>query len=90
MIITRPARTQGLPSVVVYGPPGCGKTRHAEALRVHFGLTNVHDDWVSGTDFPRTDTLVLTQESLDPSIRRAMHYEDALARLHDEPAGYPF
>lgn len=32
-------------SVVVYGPQGCGKSRHAEALMVRFGCTRVQDDW---------------------------------------------
>jgi hypothetical protein len=32
---------------VVYGPAGCGKTRNAEALRLHYGMDRVID----GADF---------------------------------------
>lgn len=28
-------------SIIICGPRGCGKTRHAEALRRHFGLSCV-------------------------------------------------
>lgn len=31
--------------VVVYGPPACGKTRHAEALAAHFEVDIVVDDF---------------------------------------------
>lgn len=34
--------------VVVYGPQGCGKTRHAKALAAHFGVERVIDDWMPG------------------------------------------
>lgn len=35
-------------SVLVYGPQGCGKTRHSEALAAHFGVGKVVDDWRPG------------------------------------------
>ncbi|HSV44205.1 MAG TPA: hypothetical protein VLJ58_00320 [Ramlibacter sp.] len=40
--------TNGL-SVVVYGPQGCGKTRHAEALAKYFGLAH-WCDWDGARD----------------------------------------
>lgn len=47
-------------SVIVVGNNGCGKTRHAEALRAHFGLDHIVDDWNDRRDVPRYNTLVLT------------------------------
>jgi hypothetical protein len=32
-------------SIVVYGPPACGKTRNAEALAAHFELEAIVDDF---------------------------------------------
>lgn len=32
-------------SILIVGPPGCGKTLHREALRQHFDCVAVHDDW---------------------------------------------
>lgn len=31
------------PSVIVYGPPGCGKTTNQDRLKRHFGLSKVLD-----------------------------------------------
>lgn len=31
--------------VVVYGPPGCGKTQHAEELSLMFGCRKVEEQW---------------------------------------------
>lgn len=50
-------------SVVVHGPQGTGKTRHADALRQHFGLTAIHDEWSQHDRLPLRDTLVLTHEN---------------------------
>lgn len=38
----------GAGSVIVYGPQGCGKTRHSEALAAHYGVSKVVDDWMPG------------------------------------------
>lgn len=49
------------PTVFVYGPKGCGKTRNAERLRVLFGLDLVMDEWTSGSPCPPAwGALVLT------------------------------
>ncbi len=71
-------------SVVVFGPQGCGKTRNAEALRVHYGLAHVPDNWNSRDRLPLQDTLVLTHESpaalhLDELGLQIVPYADAIA-----------
>lgn len=50
------------PSVIVYGPPGCGKTRSAQRLMAHFRLTKLVelDDQPVGYKAPRNGTLLLT------------------------------
>ena len=54
------ARTTSLVAgVVVYGPPGCGKSTHASALARHYGKERIVDDWMPGSPV-RADTLVLT------------------------------
>lgn len=77
-------------SVIVYGPPGSGKTRHAEALRKHFELNTVLDaDELYGIkELPATGALILMHSP--EGNRRALHIDEALRRLNHEPAGYPF
>lgn len=36
------------PTVIVYGPPGCGKTLRKEAIRRHFSCPLVIDEWQPG------------------------------------------
>lgn len=50
-------------SIIIHGPQGCGKTTHAEALRQHYGMTKVLDDWDGHDRLPMRDTLVLTNDS---------------------------
>jgi Holliday junction resolvasome RuvABC ATP-dependent DNA helicase subunit len=45
--------------VLVYGPAGCGKTTHAQALAKFYGKTRIVDDWEPGGRVP-ADTLALT------------------------------
>lgn len=47
------------PVVVIHGPQGCGKTRHAQALARHFGCEQITDDW-SGHGRLEPGTLALT------------------------------
>ena len=49
---------QGL---VIYGPPGCGKSTHAAALAAFFGKSRLVDDWVPGGPLA-DDTIALTNE----------------------------
>lgn len=82
---------RGHKSVLVFGPQGSGKTTHAEALRKHFDLAAVLEDWVPGDPWPMTDHLVLSHMvPPDCRRRRAIPIEKALAKLRDNAPGYPF
>lgn len=50
-------------AIIVHGPQGCGKTRSAEALKAHFGVSRVVDGWAPG-DPVEADTLYLTNVPL--------------------------
>lgn len=63
-------------SVIVYGPQGCGKTRHAEALAAHFGVGRVVDEWMPG-DPVEVDALHLCQVE----VPGAVAYESLKAEL---------
>jgi len=60
--------------IVVYGPPGSGKTVHATAIAKFYGKSRVVDDWVPGGPVPR-DTLALTDQPYDGAI----HITEAIA-----------
>lgn len=47
-------------TVIVHGPQGCGKTRNAERLMRHFGMTRIVDDWTPADPAPASGALVLT------------------------------
>ncbi len=51
-------------SVIVYGPQGCGKSKHAQAMLKHFKLRYVveADDMEYGKDFAAFNTLYLTSD----------------------------
>jgi len=46
--------------VIVHGPQGCGKSRHASALALHFGLNTIQEYWNPDRGFPPDGTLALT------------------------------
>lgn len=46
------------PSVIVYGPPGCGKTTNKDRIKRHFGLGQVLDFGSLGTLRPSAHHLV--------------------------------
>lgn len=57
-------------SIIVYGPQGCGKTRYAERIAKHFGLSS----FVDGFDPVRTGIILygmlyLTNNMRTPEIR---------------------
>jgi hypothetical protein len=62
--------------VIVYGPRGCGKTRHGEALAAHFGLGRIVDEWMPG-DPVEPGALHLSQVE----VPGAVAYESLKAEL---------
>jgi len=70
-------------SVVIYGPRGCGKSLHAEALRDHFELDRIHDNWDGRSDVPQEDTLILTsnEDAHVPLNMPRMHFGAAMREL---------
>ena len=53
-------------SLIVHGPPGCGKTLNAVSIARHFGLARILDDQDPAALPPgiSTDTLILTRVNL--------------------------
>lgn len=63
-------------AVIVHGPQGCGKTRHAGVLAKHFGVARIIDEWRPG-DPIEPDTLHLSQME----VPGAVAYESLKASL---------
>lgn len=59
-IVTSSAATEAA-AVIVYGEPGCGKSRHGAAIAKYFGKTQIIDDWKLGDHLPQ-DALCLTSD----------------------------
>jgi hypothetical protein len=38
--------------VVVYGPPGCGKSQQSESLKAQFGCSSIVDEWDGQSPLP--------------------------------------
>lgn len=75
-------------SIVIYGPRACGKTTHAEQLRVLFELETTVDDWDGVSAYPREGALVLTSNP-DAQVRgtdQSMHFGAAMRALSSEAA----
>lgn len=51
-------------SMIIYGPAGCGKTRNAERLMEHFGLTRIVDREATSIDAYGTLYLMQTPPPL--------------------------
>lgn len=79
-----------MPSIIIYGPAGCGKSYNAARLAKHFGLTRIVDDWANGMsqqeDIAPTGTLYLTSNA---TFARAMSsactysFADAAKQFND-------
>jgi Holliday junction resolvasome RuvABC ATP-dependent DNA helicase subunit len=72
--------------IIVYGPPGCGKTTHAAALAQHYRKDRIVDDWTPGRKVP-ADTIALTDvphgdaiNFLDAARAAGIRLTPALAR----------
>lgn len=77
-------------SCVVYGPQGCGKTRHAKRIAKHLGLSKIveaDDAILHRKRFSKTDTLYLTcmsRTKIDqvfPDFRRVMSFDSLPAHV---------
>jgi hypothetical protein len=68
-------------SIIIEGPAGCGKTRNAEKLRVHYGLGRVYDTGLDPSEplrsIPTHGVLVLTIEPLNVPGIQVIQYADA-------------
>lgn len=74
-------------NIYVYGPQASGKTRHAQVIAEHFGLSKIYDDWYGGTlpEQYKEDTLVLTNRAdlvTMVSPRQWFELEKVLYNIH--------
>ena len=53
-------------NIIIFGPPACGKTLHADAFSAHFGCTTRVDPWEAGAPLPQPDGSVLALISAPP------------------------
>ena len=64
-------------TIIVFGPPGCGKTRNAEMLRQHFRCREIVDGWDGDSPLP-PDSLALTVVDCLRSGVRTIAFADAM------------
>lgn len=58
-------------AIVIYGPPGCGKTIAAESLRRCYSCNEIVDNWAPGDNKEIPDNaLVLT--NIEPSTQELL------------------
>ena len=69
----------GVMKVIVYGRPGCGKTRYARAMMAHFGLEHLVDDW-DGCSDAADNTLYLTNVDC-PQRKDAFAFDEVMALI---------
>lgn len=71
------------PTVVVYGPPGCGKTHNAPLIMKALGLQHVMEaDDLHGRPYPRYRALLLTNVRPPASYRgQVMSFDEAMGRV---------
>lgn len=67
-------------SVLVYGPPGCGKTTNQDVLAKHFGVRRVLDlEELPPDQVLPEDTLVFTNV---PNLAGAIDFHEAMATIN--------
>lgn len=76
-------------SIVVYGPPGCGKTTNAQRLKKALGMKSVQEGvqyFASRKSVPMSDTLILVCDPSElPNSAKALKtipYAQAMARVN--------
>lgn len=75
-----PPRRPAAPAVVVYGPPGCGKSHHAQAIAAHYDLEAIVDGWSPGDEIrPHALHLTTLRPPMLPQGVYAIEFAAALA-----------
>lgn len=64
-------------SIIIYGPPGCGKTANKDKLATHYGKSCVIDNWVPGNNIP-DNALILTNV---PGVADAIMFDEAIENV---------
>lgn len=73
-------------TLIVFGPPACGKTRHAGAIARHYGLRRVVDDWDASKHHLVPGALHLTNEVvLHDQATAAIAYGSLPASVRGNP-----
>lgn len=54
-------------SMIIFAPPRSGKTQNAEALRKHYRLKTIVDEWCPGDPLP-ADALALTNVACPEAV----------------------
>lgn len=85
------ARDEQHAGIVIYGPPGCGKSTHAAALAAHFGKSRIVDDWQPGgrvgddtlalTNIPHAGTISFIDAACDAGIKLSPRRVAAICSL---------
>ena len=72
-------------TVVLYGPPGSGKSHYAEKIKRYFGLSKIVDGVNMQGKIPRYDHLIITNENppedFTHSIRLRWYHIDDLKKV---------
>ena len=73
-----------MPTIIVSGPQGCGKTTVSASLARRLGCTEIVDDWDGRSRLP-VNSLALTSEPISSLSRynqaRTISFHEALSRL---------
>lgn len=82
--------TPFISSIIVYGEKGCGKTRNAQRIADHFGLTRILDDVdPKNTPVPSYGHLLLVSDSNDPAMHftgvKVINYHEVIKCILSEP-----
>ena len=85
-------QTDPRPSVIVYGPQGCGKTRYSKLIMQALGLQKVIEaDELHGRPMPKHRALVLTNERPPASHRGpVMSFDQAMNQVYEMTGVEPY
>ena len=81
--VLRMVGKKAMRSIIVYGPPGCGKTMNAERIRKALDLKRVEDELAPRERFDKDGVLYLTNmfPPNDGSRTVWLTYEDAMTKV---------